>query len=75
MDENLRSELSKYVIESERAIKFAADKAKKLKEEEVTACKCKIRNLEETIFRQQEMLSPLQRKDDKVEIRKKKHND
>jgi hypothetical protein len=73
MDENLRSELAKYVIESERAIKFAADKEKKLKEE-VTACKCKIRNLEDTIFRQQAMLIPLQRKD-KVEIRKKKRND
>jgi hypothetical protein len=54
-------------------MKLAADKAKKLKEE-VTACKGKFRNLEETILRQQETLTPLQCKD-KAEIRKKKRND
>ncbi len=73
MNGNIRNEIAEYVLESERAIHLAAENANKLKAE-VTACKVIVRNLEEIVLRQQELLAPLQ-VEEKVQLRKKKRND
>ncbi len=73
MDADLRNEIAEYVLESERAIELAEENSNKLKAE-LIACNGRIRNLEEMVLRQQQLLSPLEFQE-KVQLRKQKRND